>query len=102
MLSWNGIRSRKKEKNAYVLIRDHAQNMTNPAISVVAYNVIPLLVGPPARAPITSIVYHVSEGTRPCPIPVTGNGHGRVPSPTSYTVEVIGARADGPIRRGMT
>ena len=23
-------------------------------------------------------MYHVGEGTRPCPFPVTGNGHGRV------------------------
>ena len=34
--------------------------------------------------------------------PVTGNGHGRVSSPTGYLVEVVGAQAAGPIRRGMT
>ena len=37
----------------------------------VNYNVIPPLIGPPARAPINSIMYHVGEGTWPCPFPVT-------------------------------
>ena len=26
-------------------------------------------------------MYHVGERTRPCPFPVTGNGHGRVTEP---------------------
>ena len=26
-------------------------------------------------------MYHVGEGTRPCPFPVTGNGHGGVTEP---------------------
>ena len=26
-------------------------------------------------------MYHLSEGTRPCPFPVTENGHGRVTDP---------------------
>ena len=55
--------------------------MTNHAISLVVYNIIPFLIGPPARAPITSLVYQVGEGTRPCLFPVTGNGYGRVTEP---------------------
>ena len=62
-------------------LRDHAQNTINPAISLVAYNIILLLIGPPARAPITSIVYHMDEGTCPCPFPVTGIGHRQVFEP---------------------
>ena len=58
---------------------DHAQNTTNPAISLVVYNVIPLLICL-LLLPNMSIMYKVGEGTRSCP--VTGNGHGRVPSPT--------------------
>ena len=66
-------------------IRDDAQNTTNPAILLVVYNVIPILIGPPpAGASLTSIMYHVVEGTRPCPFPVTGNGHGRVTEPQGY------------------
>ena len=38
--------------------------MTDPAISLVVYNVIPILIGPPAPAVINSIMYHVGEGTR--------------------------------------
>ena len=56
----------------------HAQNTTNLAISLVVYNVIHLLIGRSKLAPISSIMYPVGEGTRPCPFPVTGNGHGRV------------------------
>ena len=48
----------------------------NPAISLVAYNVIPFLIGPPAQAPIISIIYHMGE--------------------------VIGSHAGGPIRKEMT
>ena len=59
-------------------VRDHTQNTTNPVISLVVYNVIPILIGQLAYAPITSIMYHLGEGTPPCPFPVTGNGHGRV------------------------
>ena len=59
-------------------LRDDAQNTTNPAISLVVYIVIPLLIGPSVWAPITSIMCHVGEGTQPCAFPVTGNGHGRV------------------------
>ena len=57
---------------------DHAQRMSNRAISLVVSNVIPHLIGPSAQAPITLIMYHVGEGTRPCSFPVTGNryGHG--------------------------
>ena len=58
--------------------RDHAQNTTNLAISLVVYNVIYLLIGRSKWAPISSIMYPVGEGTRPCPFPVTGNGRGRV------------------------
>ena len=68
---------RVKVKN----IRDHAQNTTNPAILLVVNNVTPVLIGPPKRAPITTIMYRVGEGTRPCPFPVTRNGHGRVTEP---------------------
>ena len=56
-------------------------NTTNPAILLVAYNVIPLLIGPPAWASITSIMYHVGEATQPCPFPVMGNAHGQVTEP---------------------
>ena len=63
------------------VLSDGAQNTTNPAISLVVNNLIPLLIGTSALAPTTSIIYHVGEGTRPCPFPVTGNGHGRVTKP---------------------
>ena len=43
--------------------------------------VIPVLIGPSKWAQITSTMYHVGQGTRPCPFPVTGNGHGRVIEP---------------------
>ena len=43
------------------MVRDHAQNTTNPEISLVVYNVIPVWIGPTARAPITSIVIHMGE-----------------------------------------
>ena len=55
--------------------------MTNPTISLVVYNVIPFLIGPSALAPITLIMYHVGERTRPCSFSVTGNGYGRVNEP---------------------
>ena len=37
-----------------------------------------------------------------CPFLVTGNGHGRIPSPTWYMIEAFGTHADGQIIRGMT
>ena len=42
-------------------LRDHAQNTTDPAISLVVYNVIPILIGSSAWAPITSTMYQVGE-----------------------------------------
>ena len=45
-----------------VPIRDRAQSTTNPEISLVAYNIIALLIGPPARAPMTLNVCHMGEG----------------------------------------
>ena len=63
------------------VLRDNAQNTTNSAISLVVYNVIPILIGWSRWAPIYSIMYYVGQGTRPCPFPVTGNGHGRVTEP---------------------
>ena len=101
-------KSRQKESGQpiiyrlFVVKRDHAQNTTNSAIALVDYNVVPILIGPPAWTPITSIMYHVGERTRRYPFPVTGNGHGWVPSPMWHTVEVIGTHAGGPIRRGVT
>ena len=58
-----------------LILRDHAQNTTNPEISLVVNNVITLLIGRSKWAPISSIMYHLGEGTRPCPFPVTKNGH---------------------------
>ena len=58
-----------------------ARKLTNPAIPLVVYNVIHHLIGPSALAPITSSMYHMGAGTRPCPFPVTGNGHGRDTEP---------------------
>ena len=55
--------------------------MTIPAISLVVYNVTPLLIGPSEWVLITLIMYHMGEGTRMCPFPVTGNKHGRVTEP---------------------
>ena len=66
---------------AIISIRDHAQNTTNSAISLVVYYVIPLLIGLPVCGPTSLIMYHVGEGTRPSPFLVTGNGHGRVTEP---------------------
>ena len=40
--------------------------------------------------------------TCPCSLHVTGSRHGHVPLPTWYMIKVIRARADGPIKRGMT
>ena len=62
------------------LFRDHAQISATPAISLVDYNVIPSLIGRTFSTP-TSIMDHLGERTRPCPFPVTGNGHGRVTEP---------------------
>ena len=39
------------------------------------------LIGRSKWAPISSIMYHLGEGTRPCPFPIRGNGHGRVTEP---------------------
>ena len=70
----------------------HAQNTNKSEISLVVYNVVPLLIGPPARALMTLIVYHVGEGTRPFPFPVTGNGNGQVTEPKgNHLVMVIWA-----------
>ena len=66
---------------SYLSIRDHAQNTTNFAISLVANNVILPLIGSLTGTPITLIMYHASEGTRPCLFHVTEKGHGRVTEP---------------------
>ena len=65
------------------VVRDDAQNTTNPAISVVVYHIIPLLIGQAVWILIISIMYHVGEGTWPCLFPVTANWHGRVTEPKS-------------------
>ena len=52
--------------------RDHVQNMANPAISLVVYNLIPLLIGPPAWSKGTQL-----RGTDP----VTVTGHESVTEP---------------------
>jgi len=70
-------------------VRDHAQNTTSPAISLVVNNVIPLLIGPPAWVPITSIMYDVGEGTRPCPFPLRGTDTDGLPSPRATTSVVV-------------
>ena len=62
-------------------VRDDAQNTTNPAISLVFYNVILLLIGPPLRAPITLIMYHVGKEPGCVFSPVMGNGHGWITEP---------------------
>ena len=61
------------------LIRDDDQSTKNPAISLVAYNVTRLLIGPSTSPPITLTMYHVGGGARL--FPVMGNGHGRVTEP---------------------
>ena len=60
-------------------LRNHAQNTTNPAISLAVNNVIFHLIGPPA--PKTSIMYHMGERTRLYLLTVTGNRQGRVTEP---------------------
>ena len=47
---------------------------------------------------------HVSpgRGNPSVSVPVTVNGHSRVPSPTWYMIDVIGAHVGGPIRKRMT
>ena len=77
-LSFGLVNEAVTENNS---LRDHAQYTTNHAISLVVNNVISLLIGPPAWAPLVSIMYHVGEGTRPHSFPVTENGHGRVTEP---------------------
>ena len=62
-------------------LKDHAHNTPNSAISLVVNNVIPSSSDWSTRTPITLIMYHVGEGSRPCPFLVTGNGHGRVTEP---------------------
>ena len=71
-------------------IRDHAQNMTNTAISLVDYKAIPFLIGPLLCPPKTSIMYHVGKVIWLCPFPITGNRHGRVTDPKGdhLTVEI--------------
>ena len=75
--------------------RDHAQNTTNPVISLVVYNVIPILM-----IPIILILYHVGKGTQLCSD--TGVTGYRVPSPTCYKIKIIGVHTGGPIRIGIT
>ena len=41
--------------------RNHVQNIISPASSLVVYNIIPLLIGPPTLAPITSTMYHMDR-----------------------------------------
>jgi len=55
-------------------MRDRLQNTVN---SLAANNVILFLIRP-YKSPI---MYHLGEGTRPCPYAVTANGHGRVTEP---------------------
>ena len=47
-----------------ILLRDHAKNTTNPAISLAAYNVIILVIGPPAQAPSNPAVLVPCHGER--------------------------------------
>ena len=53
-LTWSHVLVLNGPKNVCIYgekvspLRDHAQNTTNPAISLVVYNVIPLMIGPPA------------------------------------------------------
>ena len=42
---WNSSKICERHQCGYM--RDHAQNATNPAISLVVYNVVSLLIGPP-------------------------------------------------------
>ena len=56
-------------------------SIIHPLMSLVVDNVIPLLIGSSTRASITSNVYHMGEGSRPCSFPVKGNGHKRGPLP---------------------
>ena len=65
-------------------LRDHLQNTV---ISLAADNVILLLIGPSKGA----TMYHLGEGTRPCPFAVTANEHGRVTEPgrLSLNLEMV-------------
>ena len=59
-------------------VRDPLWNKTDSTISLIDYNVISILIGPSKWAPETSTMYHLSEGTRPCPFPIAGDAHRRV------------------------
>ena len=71
----------KSGLGSHIMLRGCSCNTTNSAISLLVNNVIPLLIGRSKQAPMTLVMYHVGQGTRPCPFPVTGNGHGRVTEP---------------------
>ena len=60
---------------------------SNSAISLAVNIVISLLTGPSAWAPITSIMYHVGEGTRPCPL--RGTETDGLPSPMATNLVVV-------------
>ena len=46
-------------------------------------NVIPS-IGPPK----TAIIYHLGEGTRPCPFTIMANGHGRITEPVTVSLDL--------------
>ena len=84
------------------LVREHPQILANSAIPLVQNNVIPVLIGPLFWPSLTLIMDSLGEGTRPCLFPVTGNGHGWVPSPRESMIKAHDVQNNGPIRTGMT
>ena len=89
---------------------DHAQKSANSVISLVVNNVISVLIGLFFWPYWTLIMDSLGEGarpfsgsvTRPCPFPVMGNGHSRVPSPRESMFKVHDGHRNGPIRSEMT
>ena len=65
-------------------LRDRLQNTPKPSIPLVVNNVIPST----DWRPKTAIMYHLGEGTRPCPFAVMANGHGRVMEPVSLSLDL--------------
>ena len=55
-------------------VQPGGDRLQNTKIPLAVNNVIPLLIGPSKNA----IMYHLGEGTRPCPFAVIANGQGQV------------------------
>ena len=58
----------------FLMFSPGGDRLQNNKMPLAVNNVIPLRIGPSKNA----IMYHLGEGTRPCPFSIIANGHGRV------------------------